>query len=175
MLYTWLRHRRSVDSGKLEKNQRRKVGSIHPSCWISCIHSQTQTRPCPSQVFPMRSSLLRMRSSLLRMRSSLVVRAFDCQCTSCNGPGFDPNNRRHSGIWGAEYSTKKIIIKRKKIPPPKKKFRWSRDEAEWFPEDKMLILSATVSRLAGYVNAEEGGVAPAAVHRVRGPCTEWNN
>jgi hypothetical protein len=53
--------------------------------------------------------------------------------------------------------------------------RWSRDEAQWFPEDKMLILSAAVSRLAGYVNAEEGGVAPAAVHRVRGPCTEWTN
>ncbi len=36
-----------------------------------------------------------------RMRSSLVVRASDCQCTSCNGPGFDPSIRRHSGIWGA--------------------------------------------------------------------------
>jgi hypothetical protein len=35
-----------------------------------------------------------------RMRSSLVVRASDCQCTSCNGPGFDPNIRRHSGILG---------------------------------------------------------------------------
>jgi hypothetical protein len=33
-----------------------------------------------------------------RMRSSLVVRASDCQCTSCNGPGFDPRIRRHSGI-----------------------------------------------------------------------------
>jgi hypothetical protein len=22
----------------------------------------------------------------------------DCQCTSCNGPGFDPSIRRHSGI-----------------------------------------------------------------------------
>ncbi len=36
-----------------------------------------------------------------RMRSSLVVRASDCQCTSCNGPGFDPSIRRHSEIWGA--------------------------------------------------------------------------
>ena len=34
----------------------------------------------------------------LRMRSSLVVRASDCQCTSCNGPGFDPGIRRHSGF-----------------------------------------------------------------------------
>ncbi len=42
-----------------------------------------------------------MRSSLVRMRSSLVVRASDCQCTSCNGPGFDPSIRRHRGIWGA--------------------------------------------------------------------------
>ncbi len=25
------------------------------------------------------------------MRSSLVVRASDCQCTICNGPGFDPS------------------------------------------------------------------------------------
>jgi hypothetical protein len=36
--------------------------------------------------------------SVLRMRSSLVVRASDCQCTSCNGPGFDPSIRSHSGI-----------------------------------------------------------------------------
>jgi hypothetical protein len=34
----------------------------------------------------------------LRMRSSLVVRASDCQCTSCNCPGFDLSIRRHSGI-----------------------------------------------------------------------------
>jgi hypothetical protein len=38
---------------------------------------------------------------LLRVRSSLAVRAPDCQCTSCNGPGFNPSIRRHSGIWGA--------------------------------------------------------------------------
>ncbi len=36
-----------------------------------------------------------------------------CQCTSCNGPGFDPSIRRHSGIRGAaddavlKYNTKK--------------------------------------------------------------------
>ncbi len=42
-----------------------------------------------------------MRSSQSRMRSGLVVRASDFQCTSCNGPGFDPSIRRHSGIWGA--------------------------------------------------------------------------
>jgi hypothetical protein len=33
-----------------------------------------------------------------QMRSSLVVRASVCQCTNCNGPGFDPSIRRHSGI-----------------------------------------------------------------------------
>ncbi len=49
------------------------------------------------------------------MRSGLVVRASDCQCTSCNGPGFDPSILRHSGTWGAadesvsvaEYCTEK--------------------------------------------------------------------
>jgi hypothetical protein len=32
------------------------------------------------------------------MRSSRVVRAFDCQCRSCNCPGFDPSIFRRSGI-----------------------------------------------------------------------------
>jgi hypothetical protein len=54
-----------------------------------------------SSLVRIRSSLVRMRSSLMRIRSSLVVRVSDCQCTSCNGPGFDPSIRRHSGIWGA--------------------------------------------------------------------------
>ena len=59
----------------------------------------------------------RMRSSLVRMRSSLVVRASDCQCTSCNGPGFDPSIRLHSGIWGvADEAVLNIVWKRKKIP-----------------------------------------------------------
>ncbi len=30
-----------------------------------------------------------------------MIRVSYCQCTSCNGPGFDPSIRRHSGIWGA--------------------------------------------------------------------------
>ncbi len=48
----------------------------------------------------------------LRKHPGLVI-ASDCQCTSCNGPGFDPSMRRHNGIWGAvrwisvEYGTKK--------------------------------------------------------------------
>ncbi len=40
----------------------------------------------------------REREEEKTLRSSLVVRASDCQCTSCNGPGFDPSIRRHSGI-----------------------------------------------------------------------------
>jgi hypothetical protein len=59
------------------------------------------------------------------MRSSLVVRASNCQCTSCNGPGFDPSIRRHSGIWGAADEAVLNIVrtKKKKIPPPQKKKR----------------------------------------------------
>ncbi len=60
---------------------------------------------------------------LIRMRSSLVVRASDCQCTSCNGPGFDPSIRRHidSGIWGAadEAVLNNVRTKRRKKSPKK--------------------------------------------------------
>ncbi len=65
-----------------------------------------------------------MRSSLSRMRSSLVVRASDCQCTSCNGPGFDPSIRRHSGICGAaDEAVLNIVWKKiyKKSPQKKRK------------------------------------------------------
>ncbi len=49
---------------------------------------------------------MRMRSSLSGWDIAycgwdLMVRASDCQCTSGNGPGFDPSIRRHSGIWRA--------------------------------------------------------------------------
>jgi hypothetical protein len=47
------------------------------------------------------------------MRSSLVVRASDCQCTSCNSPGFDPSIRRHSGIWGAADEAVLNIVRKK--------------------------------------------------------------
>ncbi len=54
------------------------------------------------------------------MRFSLVVRASDCQCTSCNGPGFDPSIRRHSGIWwAADEAVLKLYEKEKKIPRKK--------------------------------------------------------
>jgi hypothetical protein len=58
---------------------------------------------------------------MMRMRSSLVVRASDCQCTSCNGPGFDPSIRRHSGIRGAadEAVLNIVLNKREKIPQKK--------------------------------------------------------
>ncbi len=63
----------------------------------------------------MRSSLVAwMRSSLVRMRSSLMVRASDCQCTSCNSPGSIPASVGTVGSEGAadeacsvEYSIKK--------------------------------------------------------------------
>ncbi len=48
-----------------------------------------------------------------KMWSSLVVRASDCQCTSCNGPGFDPRIRRHSGIWGAADEAVLNIVRKK--------------------------------------------------------------
>ncbi len=56
----------------------------------------------------------------LWMRSSLVVRASDCQCTSCNGPGFDPSIRRHSGIWGAADEAVLNIVRTKRKKSPKK-------------------------------------------------------
>jgi hypothetical protein len=56
----------------------------------------------------------------LRMRSDLVVRASDCQCTSCNGPGFDPSIRRHSGIWGAADEAVLNIVRKKYKKSPQK-------------------------------------------------------
>ena len=57
------------------------------------------------------------------MRSGLVVRASDCQCTSCNGPGFDPSIRRHSGIWGAADEAVLDIVRTKRKKSPKKIFK----------------------------------------------------
>ncbi len=37
-------------------------------------------------------------SCVVRMRSNIVVRVSDCQCISCNGLGFYPSIRLHSGI-----------------------------------------------------------------------------
>ncbi len=56
------------------------------------------------------------------MRSSLLDRASDCQCTSCNGPGFDPSICRHSEIWGAADEAVLNIIQRKNEKSHKKYF-----------------------------------------------------
>ncbi len=70
----------------------------------------------------------------IEMRSSLVVRASNCQCSSCNGPGFDPSIRRHSGIWGAaDEAVLKIV--RKKNPPPKKKYLKKNKILLWIKEN----------------------------------------
>jgi hypothetical protein len=77
---------------------------------------------CPSLTPSLQiNQILKSRSSLERMRSSLVVRASDCQCNSCNGPGFDPSIRRHSGIWGAadDAVLNKVRKKYKKSPTKK--------------------------------------------------------
>jgi hypothetical protein len=54
------------------------------------------------QIRTLDTSLADIKSELdevkATMRSSLVVRAYDCQCTSCNDPVFDPSISRHSGI-----------------------------------------------------------------------------
>jgi hypothetical protein len=63
-----------------------------------------------------------------RMRSSLVVRASDCQCTNCNGPGFDPSIRLHSGIWGAADETVLNIVRKKYKKSPKKIFKKKKNE-----------------------------------------------
>ncbi len=68
----------------------------------------------------MRSSLERMRSSLVRVRSSLVIRASDCQCTSCNGPGFNPSILQHSVIGRtADVAVLNIVRKKTYKSPPK--------------------------------------------------------
>ncbi len=53
------------------------------------------------------------------MRSSLVVRASDCQFTSCNGPGFDPSIRRN--LRGSRWSSAEYCVKKNKKNPPQKK------------------------------------------------------
>jgi hypothetical protein len=80
----------------------------HKSCFPS---ARKQTHTPPAHTFFIISSFgtnekkqdagrypysHRYAGTVLRMRSILVVRASDCQCTSCNGPEFDPSIRRHS-------------------------------------------------------------------------------
>ncbi len=76
------------------------------------------------------------------MRSSLVVRASDCQCTSCNGPGFDPSIRRHSGIWGAaDEAVLKIVWKKY---PPKNIFK---KEKGMNSKSRMFLQAFLVTKL----------------------------
>ncbi len=93
----------------------------------------------------MRSSLLRMRSSLVRMRSSLVDRASDCQCTSCNGPGFDPSIRRYSGIWGAVDEAVLNIVRKKKKKSPQKIFK-NKTIHTYLPFYKLASLTSQLTR-----------------------------
>ncbi len=81
-----------------------------------CLDPDPTCQWMRSSLVWMRSSLVWMRSSLVLMRSSQVFRASDCQCTSCNGPGFDPSIRRYSGIWGAADEAVYVKEKKKKIP-----------------------------------------------------------
>ncbi len=63
-----------------------------------------------------------MRSSLLQMRSSLVVRASDCQCTSCNGKRSWVRSQHPPAQWnlrGSRWSSAEYSMK--KNPPPQKK------------------------------------------------------
>ncbi len=87
------------------------------------------------------------------MRSSLVVRASDCQCTSCNGPGFDPSIRRHSGIWGAADEAVLNIVRTKRKNPPKKYLK---------KKKKNSIRSQLGSSSQGnrYSTGKAGGTAP---------------
>ncbi len=43
----------------------------------------------------------------------LAVRASDCQCQSCNSPGFNPSILQNGEIWGAadEAVFQKVILK----------------------------------------------------------------
>ncbi len=87
-----------------------------------CIHTHTREQFNGSK----ESALVTRISRILRMRSSLVVRASDCLCTSCNGPGFDPSIRRHSGIWGAADEAVLNIVRAKKKKIPQKNIKKKR-------------------------------------------------
>jgi hypothetical protein len=73
--------------------------------------------------YQLHSNVKTVKEQTLLMRSSLVIRVSDCQCSSCNGPGFDPSIRRHSGIWGAADEAVLNIVEKKEKNPPKKIFK----------------------------------------------------
>ncbi len=71
--------------------------------WI--YHNLWKPKDCISQI---------KQHQFSTTNTSLVVRASDCQSTSCNGPGFDPSMRRHSGIWGAADEAVLNIVRTKR-------------------------------------------------------------
>jgi hypothetical protein len=97
-----------------------------------------------------------------RMRSSLVVRVSDCQCTSCNGPGFDPSIRRHSGIWGAaDEAVLNIVRKNRKNPP--KKYLKKKNISKWKllqKESKKILIVRFMTLVCPYITLQdrEGGL-----------------
>ncbi len=109
-----------------------------------------------------------------RMRSSLMVRASDCQCTSCNGPGFDPSIRRHSGIWRAADEAVLNIVRKKKKKSPQKikklKFRHqlfifanltlfkSETYAKIFEEEEWTRITKKISRIYMQQNNEHANL-----------------
>ncbi len=88
------------------------------------------------------------------MRSSLVVRASDCQCTSSNGPVFDPSIRRHSGIWGAaDEAVLNIVGKKKKKNPPKKYLKKKKKKKSIIYKSQCCTVERKVYQICLYVNA----------------------
>ncbi len=81
-----------------------------------------------------------------RMRSCLVVKASDCQCTSCNGPGFDPSIRRHSGFWGAADEAVLNIVY-KKIKKSFQKIILTKFFPVFSPDAKTAVLVYTNQRV----------------------------
>ncbi len=65
MLCTWLRHRGSVDSAKIEKSQRRKVGSIHP---VADFHLQPDPKTGFGILRYLRWSAMMKPSGFLRIK-----------------------------------------------------------------------------------------------------------
>ncbi len=110
-------------------------------CSIRCVQLRTVT---------LRHVTLTLGCATLCSNISLVVRASDCQCTSCNGPGFDPSIRRHSGIWGAADEAVLSIVrtKRKKSPPKIKKNKKNLS---------ILYLGACHSYSSGYASWHKTG------------------
>ncbi len=107
----------------------RHICDFHPQTRLDLIHTRLDLIHTRLDLIHSRLDLIHTRLDLIhKMRSSLVVRASDCQCTSSNGPGFDPSIRRHRGIWGTADEAELNIVrkkkKKKKIPPQKYFYSW---------------------------------------------------